>query len=199
MDGDPNGGTIKTIDNNAVVTLVSPKGRSLQMNRGALEAKGDVLLFLHADTYLPGTGLKHIKEKMATGEYVAGAFNLSSKNMNLFMKHIYFTHYWRSRFTRIAYGDQAIFILKDYFHKLGGYPEIPIMEEVVLMQKIKTNKDKICILKDKVRTSPRRYHEDGQIFNWLRNHRIRILFFFGASPESLAKLYPDTRRKMNRP
>ena len=195
VDGDPGGSTINAIHNKEIITLQSPKGRSMQMNRGAQAASGDILLFLHADTYLPETAMKSIKGKMASGKYAAGAFNLSSKGMNLFMKHIYITHYWRSCITRIAYGDQAIFILKDYFMQLGGYPEIPIMEEVVLMKKIKQNKDKICILKDKVRTSPRRYDEDGQVFNWLRNHRIRILYCFGKEPEELAKLYPETRRK----
>lgn len=165
------------------------------MNRGAEKATGDILLFLHADTLPPANGLQRIREVMTGGDYVGGAFNYVTKGKSLFMKHIYYTSYLRSCVSRIAYGDQAIFMRKDYFHKIGGYPEIPLLEDVALMQKIKKNKDKICILKEKVDTSARRYEEEGHIFGWLRNHRIRFLYHFGAPPEKLARLYPDTRRK----
>jgi len=195
VDGDQSGSTIGAIKSKEVITMTAAKGRALQMNTGAKIARGEILLFLHADTFLPENGLAKIKEAIVSKKYVAGAFNLSTKGMNLFMKHIYYTSVLRSRVTRIAYGDQAIFIDKDYFEQLGGYPEIPIMEDIELMAKIKKNKDKICILKEKASTSPRRYEEEGQIFNWLRNHKIRLLYFLGVKPEQLVKLYPDTRKK----
>lgn len=195
VDGHPDGTTIKNIYDPSVIALTSPKGRAVQMNMGARNASGDILLFLHADTALPCSGLREIVETMETGKYVAGAFNIGPGSKNLFLKHIYYTSYLRSRITRIPYGDQAIFVRKDYFQKIGGYPVVPLLEDVRLMVKIKQNKDKICILKEKVKTSSRRYEEEGMIYGWLRNHRIRILHHFGVSPERLAKLYPDTRRK----
>jgi rSAM/selenodomain-associated transferase 2/rSAM/selenodomain-associated transferase 1 len=195
VDGDPKGSTINSITHNAIITLIAPKGRAAQMNRAAQIAKGDILLFLHADTSLPENGLIKIKQTIRPGKYVAGAFNYCTNSLNWFMKHIFYSSYLRSKITHIAYGDQAIFIRKDYFLKLGGYPEIPIMEDIELSKKIKQNKDKICILKDKVKTSTRRYDEEGQIFGWLRNHRIRIGHFLGMNPEKMVQWYPDTRRE----
>jgi rSAM/selenodomain-associated transferase 2/rSAM/selenodomain-associated transferase 1 len=195
VDGDPSGTTIQCINEPTVITMMAEKARAAQMNKGAAKAAGDILLFLHADTTLPENGFDKIISVMETGKYAAGAFNYDIDSRNLFLRFIYYTSYLRSKISRIAYGDQGIFILKDYFEKIGGYPEIPIMEEVELMKKIKKNKDKIYILKDGVKTSARRYEEEGIIYGWLRNHRMRILYFFGVSPERLVKYYPDTRRK----
>jgi rSAM/selenodomain-associated transferase 2/rSAM/selenodomain-associated transferase 1 len=195
VDGGPCGSTIQCIMEPTVILMTAEKGRAKQMNKGAAKAAGDILLFLHADTILPEKGFDKIISVMDTGKYVAGAFNYDIESRNLFLRFIYYTSYLRSKISRITYGDQGIFIRKDYFEKIGGYPEIPIMEEVELMKKIKKNKDKIYILKDGVKTSARRYEEEGIIYGWLRNHRMRILYFFGVSPGRLVKYYPDTRRK----
>jgi len=195
VDGDSSGSTIRCIHEPTAILMTTGKGRAIQMNKGAAKAAGDILLFLHADTILPEKAFDKIKAVMGTGKYVAGAFNYNIESRNLFLRFIYYTSYLRSKISRITYGDQGIFIRKDYFEKIGGYPEIPIMEEVELMKKIKKNKDKIYILKDGVKTSARRYEEEGIIYGWLRNHRMRILYFFGFSPERLVKYYPDTRRK----
>jgi rSAM/selenodomain-associated transferase 2 len=197
VDGDESGSTIDSIkiQNNRIIKLIAPRGRAVQMNKGAAQASGDILLFLHADTLLPEKGFEKIRQTMESGKYAAGAFNYAIQSRNLFLRHIYYTSYLRSRISRIAYGDQAIFIRKDYFEKIGGYPEIPLMEDVELMKRIKKNKDKICILKEGVITSARRYEEEGIIHGWLRNHKVRILYYFGVSPQRLAKYYPDTRQK----
>jgi rSAM/selenodomain-associated transferase 2/rSAM/selenodomain-associated transferase 1 len=196
VDGDPCGSTIQCIKEPTVITITAEKGRALQMNKGAAKAAGDILLFLHADTILPEKGFDKIISVMETGNYVAGAFNYDIDSRNPFLRFIYYTSYLRSKISRITYGDQGIFIRKDYFEKIGGYPEIPIMEEVEFMKKIKKNKDKIYILKDGVKTSARRYEKEGIIYGWLRNHRMRILYFFGVSPGQLVKYYPDTHRKI---
>lgn len=195
VDGDPCGSTIQCIKEPTVIPMTAEKGRAVQMNKGASKAAGDILLFLHADTILPKKAFDKIKSVMETGKYVGGAFNYDIDSRNLFLRFIYYTSYLRSKISRITYGDQAIFIREDYFKKIGGYPGIPIMEEVELMKKIKKNKDKIYILKDGVKTSARRYEEEGIIYGWLRNHRMRILYFFGVSPGRLVKYYHDTRRK----
>lgn len=195
VDGDPGGSTIQCINEPNVILMTTEKGRAIQMNKGAAKASGDILLFLHADTILPEKGFDKIKSVMETGKHAAGAFNYDINSRNLFLRFIYYTSYLRSKISRITYGDQGIFIRKDYFEKIGGYPEIPIMEEVELMKKIKKNKEKIYILKDGVKTSARRYEEEGIIYGWLRNHRMRILYFFGVSPERLVKYYPDIRGK----
>ncbi len=198
VDGDSSGSTIDGIIHESVIRLISPKGKAVQMNKGASKASGDILLFLHADTFLPERGFQKIKAVMESGKYVAGAFSYAVESRNLFLRHIYYTSYLRSRMSRIAYGDQGFFIRKDYFEKISGYPEIPLLEDAALMKRIKENKDKICILKDGVKTSTRRYEEEGMIYGYLRNHIIRILYHFGVSSFRLAKLYPDTRRKKTR-
>jgi rSAM/selenodomain-associated transferase 2/rSAM/selenodomain-associated transferase 1 len=195
VDGDHRGSTIQCVKEPTVITMKAKKGRAIQMNKGSANAAGDILLFLHADTILPEKGFDKIISVMKTGKYAAGAFNYDIESRNLFLRFIYYTSYLRSKISRITYGDQGIFIRKDYFEKIGGYPEIPIMEEVELMKKVKKNKDKIYILKDGVKTSARRYEEEGIIYGWLRNHRVRILYFFGVSPELLLKYYPDARQK----
>ena len=195
VDGDTGGSTIHCIEDTGIIKLISKKGRSIQMNKGADAASGEILLFLHADTMLPENGFARIEEVIESRKCVAGAFNYYTKSMNPFMKFIYYTSYLRSRTSRIAYGDQAVFIRKDYFEKIGKYPEIPLMEDVELMKQIKKNKDNLCILKDRVKTSTRRYEEEGMIYGWLRNHKVRILYHFGVSPERLIKFYPDTRER----
>lgn len=195
VDGHPDKTTISAITGEHVIALESAKGRGVQMNTGAKAAGGDILLFLHADTFMPPQGFQRIKETLQNNAYVGGGFNYETKGLNWFMKHIYLTSWLRSRMTRIVYGDQAIFMRKDYFHEMGGFPEIPILEDVVLMRNIKKNKKKIRILSDKVATSPRRYEEEGHVFGWLRNHKIRFLYMLGVAPEKLARLYPDTRKK----
>jgi rSAM/selenodomain-associated transferase 2/rSAM/selenodomain-associated transferase 1 len=194
VDGDGDS-TVRCIENNDAIKLSAPKGRAVQMNRGAKEASGDILLFLHADTMLPPNGMEKIIEVMSSNKYAAGAFNYAIQSRRPFLRFIYYTSYLRSRVSRIAYGDQAIFIQKDYFEKIGSFPVIPLMEDVELMKRIKKNRDKICILKEGVITSTRRYDKEGLIYGWLRNHRLRILYFFGVSAERLAGLYPDTREE----
>ncbi|MCP5108682.1 MAG: glycosyltransferase family 2 protein [bacterium] len=194
VDGDSEGATINCITERPVIRLTSPKGRGVQMNRGAGRASGDILLFLHADTTLPEKAFEEIKDVMAEGKYVGGAFSYAIQSNNLFLRYLYYTSYLRSCGSRIAYGDQAVFLGRDYFERIGGFPEIPVMEDVAIMKKIKKNKDKIYIINDGVNTSTRRFEEDGIFYNWMRNYKLRILYYFGVSPDRLAKSYPDTRR-----
>jgi len=95
----------------------------------------------------------------------------------------------RSRLTRIPYGDQAIFIRRNYFQALGGFKDIPIMEDVELMRRIKRRRGKIMILKDKVKTSPRRWEAEGVVFCTLRNWFLITLYLLGFKPETLARFY----------
>jgi hypothetical protein len=95
----------------------------------------------------------------------------------------------RSRITRIPFGDQAIFIRKAYFQKLGGFKDIPLMEDLEIMQRIKKKGDKICIIRCKVLTSPRRWEKEGILRCTLRNWLLQVLYFFGVPPYKLAKWY----------
>lgn len=189
VDGDPKGGTINVIHDKEVRSIVSTLGRAQQMNAGAAIANGEILIFLHADTQLPVEALQKIGSAMERKEYVGGAFNLGIKSESLIFRIIGYLGSLRSRLTRIPYGDQAIFIRKDYFLRIGGYKEIPLMEDLELMHRIKKLGGKICILSDPVNTSPRRWEKEGIIYCTLRYWIILVLYFIGVSPYRLSKFY----------
>ena len=159
------------------------------MNAGAEIARGEILLFLHADTFLPEGALDKIAQILSDDKYVAGAFDLGIDSDKLLLKFISAWARMRSHMNRIPYGDQAIFIKKDYFEKIGRYNEIPIMEDVDLMRRIKKDGKKIHIFKDKARTSPRRWEKEGILYTAMRNQVLLALYYLGVSPYKLVKFY----------
>ncbi|MHC4467735.1 MAG: TIGR04283 family arsenosugar biosynthesis glycosyltransferase [Planctomycetota bacterium] len=183
VDGDVNGSTIKNI------SITAEMGRAYQMNAGAEIARGEVLIFLHADTRLPDKALSKIAQILSDDTYVAGAFDLGIDSENLLLKYIAAWARMRSRMNRIPYGDQAIFIRKDYFEKIGRYNEIPIMEDIDLMRRIKKDGKKIHIFKDKAGTSPRRWEKEGILYTTIRNQILLALYYLGVSPHKLVKFY----------
>lgn len=189
VDGDKNGNTISHIKGRNVITLKSGKGRAVQMNKGASLAKGDVLLFLHADTYLPHDAFVYISNVMRNNKYVGGAFDLWIDSKRFIFKLISFIASLRSRITRIPFGDQSIFISKNYFNKTGGYSDIPLMEDIELMRRIKRNKNKIIIIRKKVLTSPRKWENEGIIHSSAKNIILQVLYYLGVSPVKLAGIY----------
>jgi rSAM/selenodomain-associated transferase 2 len=189
VDGSPDGDTLSAIENNQVRKVRSEKGRSHQMNRGATNAHGDILLFLHADTELPKNALNTISSAFRKGDFVAGAFDLGIKSDRPIFRLIELAASLRSRFTGAPYGDQAIFIRKEYFHSIGDFKEIPLMEDVELMRRIKRIGDKIYIISEKVMTSPRRWEKEGVIYCTLRNWALITLYSVGIPAEKLMKFY----------
>lgn len=189
VDGSAEGETIRAIGDKRVRTLISEKGRSRQMNCGAYCARGDILLFLHADTALPPNALKEISHVIAGGKVVAGAFDLEIQSERPVFRLIEHAASLRSRITRMPYGDQAIFVLKDYFYAIGGFREMPLMEDVELMRRIRKAGDKISIIPERVKTSPRRWEKEGILFCTLKNWALITLYFLGVPPERLARFY----------
>jgi rSAM/selenodomain-associated transferase 2 len=189
VDGSPDGNTVKDVKDKNVIKIVSRQGRARQMNTGADAAKGEILLFLHADTKLPENAFMNIIEIMQDGTYVGGAFDLELETDRKSLRFIAWTARIRVRYTHIPYGDQAIFIRKDYFDSIGGYRDLPLMEDVELMERIKKLGGKIHIMRDSVQSSPRKWLQDGIFYTTLRNHMIRILYSLGVSPDKLARLY----------
>jgi rSAM/selenodomain-associated transferase 2 len=189
VDGDPEGRTISMITAEGVRTMVAEKGRARQMNRGAAIATGDVLLFLHADTLLPLNAFALIRGAMNDNRFVGGAFDLGFNTKRTIFRVTELYVFLRTRLTKIPFGDQAIFIRRDYFERIGGYRDIPIMEEVELMKRIRKRADAICIIPAKVRTSVRRYEREGVLFCTLRNWLLQVSYALGISPERLVKWY----------
>ncbi|MFO7667926.1 MAG: TIGR04283 family arsenosugar biosynthesis glycosyltransferase [Desulfobacterales bacterium] len=189
VDGDADGTTIRQIAHPKVIRLHAVQGRGKQMNAGANVATGEILVFLHADTSLPHNALSRIREVMADSKYVAGAFTLRFKSHKLAFALIAGAASWRYRMTRFPYGDQAFFMSRAYFHEIGGFAEIPIMEDVDMMRRIKKRGERIRILRDSVTTSPRRWEKEGILYSIIRTWALAFLFHCGADPERLAKHY----------
>ncbi len=189
IDGDPACSTINAITSNHTIKIASLTGRGRQMNAGSAIAKGEILIFLHADTQLPPNALKYIEELLQQEEYVGGAFDLDIESNHWFIKVVAAVARFRSRFTRVPYGDQAIFIRRDYFYQIGCFKEIPLMEDVELMRRIKKRGDRICILDRRIKTSDRRWRKDGMVYTTFLDILLPILFKCGVSAEKLAKYY----------
>lgn len=189
VDGDVHGSTIDAITNRRALRMTSPKGRGRQMNKGAAAARGEILLFLHADTELPTNAFESISALLIAGDYVGGAFDLGIKSDRLIYRIIEKVVAIRTRLTRVPYGDQAIFMRKAYFEKMNGFREIPLMEDVDLMRRLKEAGNKIIIIPHRVQTSPRRWESEGVLFCTARNWTLISLYLLGVNPEKLRRFY----------
>jgi rSAM/selenodomain-associated transferase 2 len=189
VDGEPGGETLAAIRDGAVRKVTSAKGRGGQLNRGAAIATGEMLLFLHADTVLPRAALEMIAEAMRDEDCVGGAFDLRIDSPRAGFRAIERVANLRSRLTRIPYGDQAIFLCASTFRTLGGFREIPIMEDVDVMRRIKRKGWRIFIFRVPVTTSARRWENEGLLFGTLRNWFLMALYLCGVAPERLARFY----------
>jgi uncharacterized protein len=199
-DGDPQGSTLNAIPPKyTCVKVRSPIGRGSQLNAGARVAQGKVLLFLHVDTCLPARALHQVLETCEQQAWVGGAFDLVIASPRLSLKVIAKVASWRSRLTRIPYGDQAIFLRRDIFEQMQGYPDIPIMEDVALMQCLRHHGYAIEILSSAVTVSPRRWEKEGILRCTLRNWSLITMYFLGVQPQSLARWYrPQSPQDLSR-
>ena len=189
VDGDAKGSTIHQIVHPRVITLCAPRGRGAQMNAGVQQAQGEWLIFLHADTVLPPDALSQIRAVLTNPKYVAGTFTLRFDSDRRVFRLIETAAAWRYRLTRLPYGDQVFFMSKAYFQQVGGFAEIPIMEDLELMRRIKQRGDRVCILPASVTTSSRRWEQEGIVYCILRTWILASLFCAGVSPHTLVKHY----------
>ncbi|NJB68236.1 rSAM/selenodomain-associated transferase 2 [Desulfobaculum xiamenense] len=188
VDGSENGDTIKALRHKEIKTLLAPRGRARQMNAAAQAASGDILLFLHADTRLPQDALSLVTQA-ATDGCVGGAFTLRFDTDSPGMRLIAAVANLRSQLTRAPYGDQAQFFLRDYFLAIGGFRDMPLMEDLEIMTRIRRRADRIRILDAAVTTSARRWREEGLLRCTLRNWALRLAYHAGISAHRLAAFY----------
>ncbi len=166
--------------------ITSAKGRARQMNIGASHASGDLLIFLHADTYLPENALQLIEECLGNKQW--GRFDIQLSGDHFMLKVIAWMMNRRSRLTGIATGDQVIFVTRTAFAAVGQYPEIALMEDIALSKALKKISPPIC-LNAKVTSSGRRWERYGIYKTILLMWSLRLRYFFGADPQLLAALY----------
>ncbi|MFW5861093.1 MAG: TIGR04283 family arsenosugar biosynthesis glycosyltransferase [Spirochaetota bacterium] len=190
VDGDEDGSTVRMLSPDfPIQVILSGQGRARQMNAGAESARGEVLIFLHGDTRLPHDAQRQIDRALDDQHIVGGAFDLGFDDDHWWFALVAASGSLRSRLTRIPFGDQCQFFRKEYFHQIGGYPEIPIMEDVEIMRTIKQRGDHIKILDSRVRTSPRMWYEKGFLMNTLKNYAIQLMYLAGMPVETLASVY----------
>lgn len=187
VDGGSTDNTITLAQPLTDKAITSDKGRALQMNVGAQHACGDMLVFLHADTKLPINALTLITEAVNT-QRQWGRFDITLTGKHPCLIVIGFFMNWRSRLTGLATGDQAIFVSKALFDTVGCYPEIALMEDIALSKNLKKIMPPLCI-HAKVTSSGRRWEQSGPIKTILFMWNLRLRYFLGADPRTLAQLY----------
>jgi rSAM/selenodomain-associated transferase 2 len=176
----------------ADLVLHSKRGRAAQMNAGAARASGDVLLFLHADTHLPEGYVHDVIDACSDPAVGGGRFDVELTPSSLLLWITAELINRRSRLTKVATGDQAMFVRRDVFEALGGFAQIPLMEDLDFSRRLKRVGEIAC-LRRRVTTSARRWQKDGPMRTILLMWSLRLLYYAGVEPERLSRFYRNTR------
>lgn len=197
VDGGSTDATRQIALDHGGTVIESEPGRAAQMNRGAAAASGGILLFLHADTLLPqGFGIA-VRRCLATPDVAAGAFGLTIDAPGTTLRLIEKLTNLRSRFFQTPYGDQGLFVKASLFRKIGGFPETPLFEDLLLARRL-TTAGRVVTLPERVATSARRWTSNGPLRTTLFNQFILLGFWCGISPARLARLYRNFGRRDER-
>lgn len=188
VDGESDDGTDRIIEKKYKLFYSPKKGRSYQMNYGASLSKGNILLFLHADSLLPDDAPGQILKIIRRG-YKVGCFKIKFDSKNILMKICGFMSNLRVRLRNIAFGDQGIFINRSYFYELGGFAEIPLMEDYQLSMDIKADREKIALAKAKIETSERRFVKNGRLKTMIEMQRLQYMYRKGKDIDVITNLY----------
>lgn len=188
VDGGSQDGTAELARAMGVQTIAEKPGRANQMNAGALAATGEILMFLHADTQLPEGFDGMVRQALSEEGAIAGAFELGIDSDRWGLRLIEKGANWRSRFFKMPYGDQAIFLRASAFKSVGGFAQMPIMEDFHLMSQLR-RLGKINIIPIPAITSARRWQKLGLLKTTLVNQLVIIAYFLGVPPHRLADWY----------
>ena len=188
VDGGSRDGTPERAGPFADAVISAPRGRASQMNAGAARARGEILLFLHADTWLPEAADTLIVEGLKRARRGWGRFDVAIASGHPLLRLVERLMNLRSRLTGIATGDQAIFVTRSLFTAAGGYPEIALMEDVALSKHLKRYGPPLC-LRHRITTSARRWEKHGVVRTILLMWRLRFAYWLGADPHKLAPRY----------
>jgi len=185
-DGGSGDGTPQLAQPLADRVIAAPHGRGATMNAGAALAAGDALLFLHADTILPDDADRLIAAALARRAW--GRFDLRIAGRHPLLAVVARLINWRSRLTGVATGDQAIFVSREAFLAVGGFPDLPLMEDIALSRKLKRRCRPFCISTPAI-TSGRRWEHHGVLRTIVLMWRLRLAYYLGAEPARLALRY----------
>jgi rSAM/selenodomain-associated transferase 2 len=188
VDGGSRDATIQRARLRADHVISAPRGRALQMNAGTERASGDVLLFLHVDTRLPADVDHVVLNGLQRSGRAWGRFDVRIDGRSPLLALVGWLMSMRSRLTGIATGDQAIFVRREAFLAVGGFPAIALMEDIALCKRLKGVSRPLC-LRERVITSGRRWEKNGVLNTVVLMWRLRLAYFFGADPEKLAQQY----------
>ncbi len=192
VDGGSLDRTVEIAGQFTVQIVQAERGRARQMNRGAAQASGEVLLFLHADTRLPATAFTDISAALSDARYLGGRFDVVLEGAHWMLPLVGRMISYRSRLSKVGTGDQALFVRREVFHRMGGFPDIPLMEDIAFCRALKRLGAVAC-LRSRVMTSARRWEMDGLWRTILRMWILKSLYLAGVSPERLKQFYADTR------
>jgi rSAM/selenodomain-associated transferase 2 len=193
VDGGSSDGTPALARGGADRVVSARRGRASQMNAGAAIARGDVIVFLHADTRLPQDADALILRGLAASGKAWGRFDVRIDGESVFLPVIAFFMNLRSRASGIATGDQAIFVGREAFGIAGRFPSFVLMEDIALSQALKRISPPLCLAAKAV-TSGRRWERNGVLRTVLLMWWLRLRFFFGAAPADLRRFYDGERR-----
>ena len=187
VDGGSGDDTLTIAREHADLALLAPRGRASQMNAGAAACPADVLLFLHADTVLPDNADALVR-RATLGPFAWGRFDVRIDSPRAALRMVSAMMNLRSRWTGIATGDQALFVRHDLFRQIGGFPDLPLMEDIAMSRALKRHGPPAC-LKDRVTTSARRWERHGVWRTIVLMWHLRAAYFLGADPRQLAIRY----------
>lgn len=192
VDGGSTDATVAIAQRYADFVLAAPAGRASQMNAGAKSARGDILLFLHADCDLPAEADTAVRNAVAGRAPGWGRFDVRIDSRNLVLRMVAAMMNLRSRLTGIATGDQGIFVTRALFERAGGFPHQRLMEDIALCRRLKRHGPPVC-LRMRIRTSARRWEQRGVGRTILLMWRLRLAYALGADPAELAARYEHVR------
>ncbi len=171
--------------------IFSERGRAKQLNAGAAAAKGDILVFLHADVQLESGAFKAVESTLSSG-YVGGGFLQKIDGKSLLYRIIEITANMRGKYLKVFYGDSGIYVRRDDFQHIDGFPDVPIMEEMGFSKALR-KLGKTKMIKPRIHISARRWKKNGIVRTTTKNWFITFLYFMGFSLERIAELYRDIR------
>jgi rSAM/selenodomain-associated transferase 2 len=188
VDGGSDDATIPLSERVVDQIVRSPRGRSRQMNAGSKVARGEVFLFLHADTLLPEGADKLIIDGLNQQGKSWGRFDVRLSGRHFLLRITEWLMNWRSRLTGVTTGDQGIFVQRKLFEAVGGFPEIDLMEDIALSKTLKRQGRPLCLW-HRVLTSSRRWEKNGILRTIVLMWSLRLAYLLGADARSLAKFY----------